>query len=106
MGRMAKVPVTVSMMAALLTRNSWAKTSKRKTTTKKTKASSVQPREPASTACQWSEDCARPSDVGLAIVVISRAWSAAERSYQRGGIAGYTGCSKSRLGQCFERAQL
>src|SRR5271166_254500 len=54
-GRMANVPVTDSTICALLTWKCAASVSNRKMTTKKSKASSVQPRKPADIACQRSE---------------------------------------------------
>src|SRR5579875_381936 len=54
-GRMASVAVTLRTMSRLGTWKCAARVSKRKTTTKKSKASSVQPRKPAAMACQRSE---------------------------------------------------
>src|SRR5581483_1751668 len=50
-GRVASVAVSVHTIAALVTWNCAARMSTRKTTTKKSEASSVQPRKPAVTAC-------------------------------------------------------
>src|SRR5580692_5154348 len=50
-GRNASVAKVVAMMAFLGTLNWWASVSYRKTMTKKSKASRVQPRKPARTAC-------------------------------------------------------
>src|SRR5579871_4736646 len=55
MGRIANVAVVVRTMSFLVTPNWWASVSKRKTTTKKSNASRVQPRKPAATACRFAD---------------------------------------------------
>src|SRR5580704_1151444 len=67
-GRSASVAKVVAMMAFLGTLNWWASVSYRKTMTKKSKASRVQPRKPARTAC-----CA-PDLVGAVDIKRGDAW--------------------------------
>src|SRR5271165_7667418 len=52
-------------MAAFVTPNSWARTSMRNTTTKKSNASRVHPRKAAVTACAEARGLADPVDIGL-----------------------------------------
>src|SRR5882672_10950784 len=62
MGRMARVAVVVKTISFLVTPNWCASVSKRKTTTKKSNASSVQPRNPARTEWWFALPGALPAE--------------------------------------------
>src|SRR5581483_2535984 len=68
-GRIASVAVIVKTSSDLVTPNSLASVSTRNTTTKKSNASSIQPKKPAVTACQWRVDCAVGLRTGFCSVI-------------------------------------
>ena len=64
-GRKASVAVIVQMISFFGTPKCSARVSTMKTTTKKSNASMVHPRNPAATACQRSREGAPPATRGL-----------------------------------------
>ena len=80
-GRKASVTVRVTAISASLRWNSLPIAVRQKTTRKKSKASSVQPRKLANTAARWSEELALMDIAGRGQATsLPHTWQAAEKT--------------------------